>query len=335
VKAYYQLLSEIESGKIAPLYFLFGDEPFYIDQLTSALDKHVLTEQEKAFNQISMYGKETDAKQVLDQVQRYPVMANRQLVFLKEAQAMRQFGDLSEYFSKPAQSTVLVITYKNKKPDKRTRFYKALKKGGVVFESKKLYENQVPAWIDDFVKSKKRTITPDALRLVAEYLGTDLQKISNELDKLLLRLGDQDKIDLNAVEESIGISREYNVFELQRAIGMRDVVKAQHITDQMRRNMRPHPLLMICASLFNYFQKIYLLKGAKNMRRTDQVKLLGLRNDYFLQEYDQAAGRFSIAQLENVITLLRTYDLRSKGVENAHIPESELFREMVFRLLTA
>lgn len=330
-----QILKELKEKKFHPIYFLHGKEPYFIDTISSYIEKNVLSEGEQAFNQSVFYGKDVDHMAVVDTARRFPMMASHQVVLLKEAQDMRNLANLLSYVETPMTSTILVICHKHKKLNLNSKFGKALKKNALVFESKPLYDNQIPAWISNYLKSHKLTITPKAGELIAENLGTDLSKIANELDKLALNLPPGTQVDDKAVEEHIGISKDYNVFELQRAIGLRDPLKAQRIVNYFTANPKKGPMPMLVGSLYNYFSKIYLFHAVKNLPEKELLTTLQLRSGFFLKEYRAAARNYSRSKTERVITLLKEYDLKSKGVgyNNTGKPDGELMKEMVWRIM--
>ncbi|MCB0704613.1 MAG: DNA polymerase III subunit delta [Saprospiraceae bacterium] len=334
---YQQILKAIKTGEFHPVYFLHGQEAYFIDQISDLLESKVLTEAEKSFNQTILYGKETTANTVIDSARRYPMMAQRQLVMVKEAQEMKELTDLEKYITNPLESTVLVICHKYKKHSLTGKFGKAVKASALVFESKPVYDNQMPDWIMSYLNGKKRKIDPGAARLVGEYLGTNLANVTNELEKLILNIPVGHQITDKEIEEHIGISREYNVFELQKALGFRDSGKAFRICKYFAANARKHPLVMIVGALYNYFSKIYMLKGLMAERKSEQeiLKALGLRSSFFLREYNQAVKQYSRQQLEGVIHQLASYDLRSKGVDfNATTSDDEaLYVELVWKIL--
>lgn len=330
---YLEIIKQLKKKEYQPIYFLHGAEPFYIDAISNFIEKKVLSEAEQSFNQTIFYGKEVDHKTLIDTACRYPMMASHQVVVLKEAQEMKTLKELLPYISKPVPSTILVICHKHKKFDARTKFAKAVKQHALVFESKKLYDNQVPDWIVDYLKQKKLTINPDATALVAEYLGTDLAKISNEMDKLAINLPAGTKVTTDHIQENIGISKEYNVFELQKALGQKNVLKANRIVNYFISNPRKNPLVVIVGTLYNFFSKVYMTHFLKNVSDGELAKALSQRSEYFLKDYKLAARHYPLDQTQKVIHLLREYDLRSKGVNNNGVVEGELLKEMVFRIL--
>ncbi|WP_116127712.1 DNA polymerase III subunit delta [Lewinella sp. IMCC34183] len=331
------LLKSIKARKFSPVYLLHGEEPYFIDQLEEALEEHALAEHERAFNQTILYGKDTDYLQVVDAARRFPMMAERQLILLREAQDMRDIKELAGYAEKPAPTTVLVISHKHKKLNGNLAVTKAIKKNGIVFESKGLYDNKVPAWITGYLRDRKYKIEPEASNLLAEFLGTSLGKITNELDKLMLNLPKGTEVTTQIVEDQVGVSKDYNVFELQRAIGHKDVMKATRILNYFRGNPKAAPLPMVTGSLYNYFSKVFLLKElhAKRESRQEIMSALGLRFDFFLADYERTARNYDRDGMYAVFALLREYDLKSKGVGSnlAGKGEAELLKELVWRLM--
>ena len=328
-------MRELKEQKFRSIYFLHGKEPYFIDAISSYIEKNALPESEQSFNQTIFYGKDVDHMAIVDTARRFPMMASRQVVLLKEAQDMRGLADLKPYVEKPMETTILVICHKHKKLNLNSKFGKALKNNALVFESKPLYNNQVPAWISNYLKGRRLTITPKASELIAENLGTDLSKIANELNKLALNLPPGTQVDDTAVEEHIGISKDFNVFELQRAIGLRDPLKAQRIVNYFTANPKKGPLVLLIGSLYNYFSKVFLFHAAKNLPEKELLSTLQLRSGYFLKEYRAAARNYPRSKTEQVIALLKEYDLKSKGVgyNSTGKPEGELMKEMVWRIM--
>lgn len=330
-----QILRDLKAGKVHPIYFLHGEEPYFIDVVSDYIEDEVLSDGEKAFNQTVFYGKEVSHLAVLDAARRYPMMAERQVVVIKEAQEMKSLADLLTYVEKPMPTTLLAICYKHKKYNFNSRFGKALQKQAVVLESKPLYENQVPDWIHTYLKGKKLTITPRAAELVAEYLGTALAKVANEMDKLAINLAPGTEVNEQHIEAHIGISKDYNIFELQKALGQRDILKANRIVNYFADNPKKNPLPVLIGSLYSYFSKVYQLHFAKNLPEKELLSTLQMRSAFFLKEYRAAARNFPPEKAEKVITLLKEYDLKSKGVgyNSTGKPEGDLMKEMVWRLL--
>lgn len=333
---YEEILRDINAKRFAPVYFLHGEEAFFIDQIADAIEANALPEAERGFNQTILYGKDVDHLTLLDYLRRYPMMSERQVVILREAQEMKSLTELSAYLENPMPSTLFVACHKNKKVDARTKFGKALgSKNVILFESKKLYDNQIADWISAYCKSKKRSIDAPAAALMAEYLGADLSRISNELDKLAINLPPGSAITENSVQENIGISKEYNVFELQKAIATRDIAKVSRIREHFASNIRKNPLIVTISSLFAYFSKVYMLHGLKGQPDAEILKALELRSDWFLKEYKIAANNYNYAQTIKAISLLNKYDLRAKGVDNDNTStgEAELMKELFWKLM--
>ena len=331
-----EILRDIRSGKFAPVYFLHGEEPFFLDQIAEAVEQNALPEAERGFNQTILYGKDVDPITLLDYLRRYPMMSERQVVILREAQEMKGLAELVSYMERPMTTTVFVVCHKHKKFDLRTKMGKALGTGrNVVFEGKKLYDNQVPDWISNYCKSRKLGIEGPAAALLAEYLGTDLARIANELDKLVLNLQAGAIITAVHVQDYVGISKDYNVFELQKAFALRDEAKVARIRNYFAANIRKNPLIVTISSLFAYFSKVYMLHSLRGSPDAEVLKALDLRSDWFLKEYKLAAANYSPSQTVRIISLLKTYDLRSKGVDTdtTNTGEEELMKELFWKIL--
>ncbi len=330
-----QIINDLKKKKYHPVYFLHGKEAYFIDAIADYIEKNVLSDGEKSFNQTILYGKEIEFKQVVDTARRYPMMAPYQVVIIKEAQEMRTLKELATYVEQPAQTTILVICHKHKRFDSRTKLGKLLKKKAVVFEAKKLYDNQLPDWIHNYLQEKEFTIKPAATALIAEYLGTDLSKVVNELDKLAINLPKGTNITQQHIQSNIGISKDYNVFELQKALGQKQVTKVNRIVKYFGANPRKNPMVMMVGSLYNYFSKIYMLHFLRNSGDQDILKALKLGSSFFLREYKAAARNYSRPQTESVLSILKEYDLKSKGVDNNTMnnPDSELMKELVWRIM--
>lgn len=332
---YQEILKELKQKKYRPIYFLHGAEAYFIDVISDYIEDKVLTETEKAFNLTILYGKEANHLTVVDSARRYPVMSERQVVIIKEAQEMKSLPDLMTYIEKPLDSTLLVICHKHKPFNLNSKFGKLLKEKALVFDAKELYDNQVPDWITTYLKEKKRRINAPAANLIAEYLGTELSKIANELDKLALNLPTDTEVQEKHVEEHIGISKDYNVFELQKALGTRDVLKANRIVNYFAANPRKNPLPVVLGSLYNFFSKIYMLHFVRNLSEKEMLEALQLRSAYFLKDYRSALPHFPLAKTQQVIGFLKEYDLKSKGVDynSTGKEEGELLKELVWRIL--
>ena len=330
---YDQLIGDLKNRVYSPVYFLCGEEPYYIDLATAFIAGNVLTEAEQSFNQTILYGKESEAMQVSDLARRFPMMASHQVVVVKEAQEMKSFGDLIHYVEQPQPSTLLVINYKYKKPDKRQKIFKVLGKKAVWFESKKLYDNQVPGWIAGYASNHNYRIEPKASALLAEFLGSDLSRIANEVEKLMVAIGKKgETITPELVEKHIGFSKDFNQFELQDALGKRDVVRANRIINYFAENERKYPIPLTIVSLYYFFSKLLLFHYTKDKSKQNLAATLKV-NPFFVKDYESAAKRYSAAKLVEIISLLRLYDMRSKGYDGNTTPASELTRELVFKIL--
>ena len=328
------IIKDIKARKLKPIYLLHGEESYYIDLISDYLEENVLSDAEKGFNQTILYGKDTEMMTVLNASKRYPMMSDYQLVMVKEAQDLK--FDKSEdqfqaYCENPLRSTILVLCHKYKKFDKRKKAYKLIEKAGLIFESGTIYDNKVPAWIEDFVRAKGHHINPKASALLAEYLGNDLSKVANELEKLMLNVPKAQEINTKEVQDNIGISKEYNVFELQNALTKRDVFKANQIVNYFEANPKANPIVLVMGNLAGYFTKI--LKYHYVSDKSQAAKELGV-NPYFLKDYELAARNYSLGKTFEVISLLREYDLKSKGVDaTGHTEHGELMKELVFKII--
>ncbi len=331
---YDQIMADLSKGHFAPIYFLMGDEPYFIDQITNFIQQNALPPEQQAFNQITIYGKDTNVREIINTAKRYPMMAERMVVIVKEAQNLRNIDDLRFYVQKPQKSTVLVINYKFKTLDKRKNLYKTLQKAdyAVVFESKKLYDNQIPRWINSYMQKKGYKIDPVATQLMTEHIGNDLGKIANELEKLTILLPKGTLINAKIIEQNVGISKDYNTFELQRALGERNFSRVFQITGYFAHNPKAAPFVVVISSLYFYFTKILKVHFSPKKDKNSLAKLLGV-HPFFIPEYQKAAQNYPPSRIVKIIKLLREYDLRNKGVNNASTPAGELLRELMFKIL--
>lgn len=325
-----QIITDIKKGTIAPIYFLMGEEPYYIDGITRFIENNLLTEEEKGFNQMILYGRDVTVEEIVSNAKRYPMMAERQVVIVKEAQDLTQTIDnLVSYVENPQPTTVLVICYKYKTLDKRKKLSKLLKQNGVLFESKKLYENQVPDWIRRVMKGKGYTITHKAAQMLTEFLGNDLSKVNNELEKLQLIIKPKEQITPEIVEENIGISKDFNNFELQNAIGARDVKKAFGIVQYFAHNPKNHPLVITIALMYSFFSKLLIYHSLTD--KSVAASALGV-SPYFVKDYQTASRNFSMKNISAIIASIREVDMKSKGVGAANLPQGELLKELLTKI---
>jgi DNA polymerase-3 subunit delta len=328
-----QIFEQLKAGQFSPIYFLMGDEAYFIDQITDYIAKHVLKEEEQAFNQSIIYGKDTDVTNIIHAARRYPMMAQHQVVIVKEAQNIRDIDKLAVYAENPLVSTILVINYKYKVLDKRKKLTKALAKSGVVFESKKLYDNQVPTWVNTYLKTKGLSIEPKAGVLLTEYLGNDLSKIAHELDKLRVAIGEQVKhITTDHIEQNIGISKEYNNFELNKAVLQKNALKANRIVQAFGRNPKDHPIQVTIPVLFGYFQKLLAYHYLPDKSKHAVASALKI-NPFFVADYETGGRHYNARKVVHVISLLREFDMKSKGFENANTDPGELLKELIFKIM--
>ena len=327
-----QIITDIHNKKYAPVYFLMGEEPYFIDVISDTIEEEVLDETEKAFNQIVVYGRDVDIDTVATHAKSFSMMGGYMVVIVKEAQDLKNIEDFEKYLDVIPPTTILVFDSKYKKLDKRRALAKKIDKMGVLFESKKLYESNIPGWIQSYLGEKGYTITPKATQMLTDFLGTDLHKVRNELDKLIIALPRSKKIDDADVERNIGISKDYNVFELQNAIGRRDIMRANQIVNYFGDNGKDNPLLVTAISLYGYFTKILKVHYATDPSQNALATALGV-NPFFVRDYQMAARNFSIADCVKCISVLREFDLKSKGYNSGETSEKDLYREMIFKLL--
>ena len=329
-----QLVADIREGKIRPIYFLMGDEPYFIDKLAGFIGDHILTEEEKGFNQMVLYGKDVNLDDIVGVAKRYPMMSERQVVIVKEAQHLsRTIESLATYAENPQPTTVLVLCYKYKKIDKRKKLYKALSaSNAVIFESNKLYENQVSEWIRNLLKGKGYSISHKAAMLLVEYLGTDLSRISNELEKLQLVLPAGSEIDPVTIEDHIGISKDYNNFELKKAIGEKDVAKATRIITYFARNPKDNPFVVTITLLHNFFAQLLQYHGLSDHSPKNVASALRI-NPYFVSEYQTAARNYPMKKVSEIIGNLRELDLKGKGVGAGNLSQADLLKEMLVKVI--
>lgn len=321
------IINTIKSGTIHPIYFLMGEEAYFIDKISSFIESSILTEEEKGFNQVILYGRDVTIDDIVSNAKRYPMMAERQVVIVKEAQDLsRTIENLVPYAENPQPTTVLVFCYKYKKLDARKKLAKTIKKTGVLFESKKLYDNKVPDWIKGVLATKGYTITPKASQMLVEFLGNDLGKVFNELQKLQLILPDGKQITPQDIEENIGISKDFNNFELQNAIGARDIKKAFAIVQYFAQNPKNHPLVMTVSLLYSFFSKLLTYHSLSN--KANASKALGV-NPYFINDYQLAASNYPMKKVSAIITAVKEADLKSKGVGAANMPQGDILKELL------
>jgi len=326
-----QIIRDLKNRVYYPIYLLNGDEEYFIDQISDYIEKSVLDESEQEFNQTVLYGLDTDVLTVEAEAKRYPMMASHNVVIVKEAQHLKKLETLVNYAKNPTPTTILVLNYKHKKSDGRSAFTNEVKKSGVLFTSKRLYDNQVSPWIESYLKDEGFTITPKASLLLVEFLGTDLSKISNELDKLILNLPAGSSIDPKAIEENIGISKDYNAFELNNALGERNILKANKIIVHFGKNEKAYPLPLILPTMYRFFSQLLLFHTAKHLSDREIAAKIGV-NPFFVKDYKLAGRNYSVKKIARIMVSLRKADLLSKGVGGSQ-SNYEILQELVFEIL--
>lgn len=330
-----EIIQQVKQGNYAPVYFLHGEEPFFIDKISETIQKHALKDDERGFNETILYGKDTDVINLIHAARRFPMGAPRQLIVVREAQLLDKIEMLESYIKNPLVSTILVISYKYKTLDGRSKVSAALKaqKHALVFESKKLYDNQVGAWIGSYLKEKGLSIEAKASVMLIEFLGSDLEKLVQAVEKLMISLGPGNSmITVDNVSRNIGISKEYNPFELQSALIQKDVAKANRIVRAFAANPKDYPVPAITGVLFNYFSKLlayYYLTDKSKAAVASALKI----NPFFVGDYQTGARNYSGVKVAVVISLLREYDMKSKGFGNVSASSGELLTELVYKIL--
>src|SRR6056297_328467 len=327
-----QIVNDIRKGILKPIYFLYGEEPYYIDKISDYIASKVLTEEEKGFNQMVLYGKDVSIDDIVGNAKRYPMMAEKQVVIVKEAQHLsRTIENLASYVKNPQLTTVLVICYKYKKLDKRKPLYKAVKKDGVVFESQVLRDYQIPVWIQKTGKNVGFSIPQKSAMLLAEHFGADLGRIVSELNKLKLMLPQGIEITPTHIEEYIGISKDYNNFELKKAIGERNILKATKIVTYFSQNPKDNPFVLTISLLHSFFTQLLQYHGVKDHSPKSVASALRI-NPYFVDEMQTAARNFPMRKVSQIISHLREMDLKSKGVGTTHNNQADLLKELLAKI---
>lgn len=327
-----KIVNDIKNGIIKPIYFLMGEEPYYIDKLTEYIEGNILSEEEKGFNQTILYGRDVSIEDIISTSKRYPMMAERQVVIVREAQELsRTIDKLESYAENPMATTVLVMAYKYKTLDKRKKVTKLLDKHGLVYESKKLYENQVGDWLKRVLAGKKLNIEPKAASMLVEFLGTDLSKIANELDKLAIILPQGSTITPAIIEENIGFSKDFNNFEFRKAIGEKNQHKAYQIAQYFADNPKDNPLVVTTSLVFSFFVQLLQYHGLKDRNPKNVASVLKI-NPYFVKDYDVALKNFPMKKVSQIVATLRDIDVKSKGVGANGLPTGDLLKEMLSKI---
>lgn len=337
-----RLKGVISAKSYSPIYLLMGEESYFIDRLTDILEQTILDESQKAFNQIVVYGKDSDSGNIINLCRQMPMMGGYQVVIVKEAQQLKKIEELGIYAKNPSLTTILVVCHKDKSVDKRSQFYKNVSVSGVVFESITPRDYEIGGWLNDFIRSRGNTIDPNALNMLTDHLGVDISKISNELRKLLLYLPEGTKhITADHIEQNIGISKDFNNFELTKAISERNMERALLIADHFARNPKDNPTIVTIMALFGHFQRIFLLnyqiwltknKGAQMPSDVELSTMMKLPSPFFLKEYKSACALYPNRKVFTILGLLREYDMKSKGMNSGGSADGEILRELLLKI---
>lgn len=330
------IFKNIKTKEFLPIYFFHGEEAYYIDAAVKALENDVLTEDEKAFNQTVVYGKDTNYNEILSLAKQYPMMGDKQLIIVKEAQDLKLNDEetkiLEKYVENPIESTILVFAHKHKKVDSRKKVFKTLDKAKMLFHSESVKDYNLAKWIDDEARNLQIKLAPGISQLLADYLGNDLSRIANELNKMKLVLKDGEVLDGKLVETHIGISKEFNVFELQKALGKKDANTAFKIAYYMGKNPKTNPIVMTIGNLYNFFSNVVLYHTVSHQSPPTIASELGI-NPYFVKDYAEAARLYPLKFATRIISVLREIDLKSKGLGAVNMDEGELLKEMVYKII--
>lgn len=333
-KEFAEVMRELKSKIYHPIYFLEGEESYYIDSISNYIEQKVLNDSEKSFNQFVLYGKDTSIKQINDYARGYPMMGTYQVVIVKEAQNFKadEWEKLLPYFEKPLKSTILVICHKHKKLDKRNKSVKKFVDHSVFVSADKIYDSKLPQWIITFFKEEGYKISDPAAALMAEFVGNDLNRIATEVEKLIINIPKEKTIDVDDITKNIGLSREYNSFELQRALAFRDVLKANRIINYFASNQKNNPAVLVTGTLFGYFQKVYVAHSFGARDKNAVASAIGI-NPFFADEYLTAMKNFPPLKTEQVLQTIGEYEMKFKGVNSASTTQAELMKEMIFKIL--
>lgn len=332
------VLNDLKSNKYAPVYFLQGEETYYIDLISDYIENSVLNESERGFNQTILYGRDVAMNVVLTNAKRFPMMSEKQVVIVKEAQNISDINKeqgqklLLDYLANPVPSTVLVFCHKNKSLDKRKALGKNIDKKAVLVTTKKLYDNQVPSWVDGYIKSKGFGINTKSTQMLSDAIGNDLERLANEIDKMLINFKEPVQIDEGIVNKYVGISKDYNVFELQKALIIKDVMKANKIVNYFEANPKKNPIIPVISVLFSFYSKLLMAFHAKDKSERSLASTLKV-NPYFVKDYLLALNKYTLPHVVNNIRHIKEADLKSKGVNNVSTSDGQLLRELVFKLL--
>jgi len=328
-----KIITDWKNNSFKPVYWLEGEEEYFIDKAIDFAEHHILSETEKSFNLTIFYGKDANLPEVINACRRYPMFAERQVVLLKEAQQMREVEKLESYLENPLQSTVFVVSYKEKKLDARKKFAKLIKEKGVLLTTKKIYDNQLPEWTQNLLQTKGLTINQKGLALLADHIGNDLTRIENEVNKICVNLGKRTSITEDDIELYIGVSKDYNVFELQSALAAKDLARSIRIIQYFEANPKAGPIQLVLPSLYSFFSKVFMIFGTGTTDEKTIAASIGV-NPYFMKEYLLAARAYTYPGVEQVLLLLHQYNLKSVGVGDTGTEDASLLKEMVVKMMS-
>ncbi|OQP54601.1 DNA polymerase III subunit delta [Niastella yeongjuensis] len=327
-----KIISDWKKKLFKPVYWLEGEEDYFIDKIVQYAEHNILTEAEAGFNLTVFYGRDADWTQVINACKRYPMFAERQVVLLKEAQHMREIDKLESYIEQPLTSTVFIVAYKEKKVDGRTQLAKLLKTKAELFTTKKMYDNQLPDWTNELVKSKGYTISQKGLLLLVDHIGNDLSRIDNEIEKMLVNLGSRTSITEDDIEKYVGVSKEYNPFELQSAMAAKDLSKAMRIIQYFEANPKAAPIQLVLPTLYNLFSKTYMIFGQASKDEKTIAANIGV-NAWFVKDYLLVARNYGYNGVEKALLLLHHYNLKSVGINDTGTSDASLLKEMVVKMV--
>jgi DNA polymerase-3 subunit delta len=327
-----QIIHDWKRKIYKPVYWLEGEEEYFINEVMDFAEHQILPEEEKSFNLTIFYGKDADWASVVNACRRYPMFAERQVVLLKEAQQMREIAKLEPYIMQPLGSTIFVVSYKDKKVDGRSKLAKLLKEKGELLSTKKMYDNQLPEWVTELLQSRGLTIQQKALALLIDHIGNDLMRIKSEVEKIQINLGNRKMIDEDDVEKYVGISKEYNAFELQIALAKKDLAKSLLIIQYFESNPKAAPIQLVLPTLYSFFSKVYMIFGIPGPDEKTTASVLGV-SPFFVKDYLTAAKNYGFAGTENALLLLHHYNLKSVGVGSVNVEDASLLKELVAKLV--
>lgn len=327
-----KIIADWKKGVFKPVYWLEGEEEYFIDKVMEYAEHHLLPESEASFNLSVFYGRDSSWADIVNACRRYPMFAERQVVLLKEGQQMRDIEKLEGYVENPLQSTVFVVSYKDKKVDGRTKFAKVLKEKGVFISTKKIYDSQLPEWTQELLRSKELTISPKGLALLIDHIGNDLSRIENEIEKISVNLAKRKNITEDDIEEFVGVSKDFNVFELQASLAKKDLAKSIRIIQYFESNPKAAPIQLVLPSLYSFFSKVFMIFGAGSSDEKAIATAIGV-SPFFVKDYVQASRLYDYAGIERILLLLHQYNLKSIGINAAPTEDASLLKEMVYKIV--